>query len=210
MIPALPFLYLPDAITLMLLLILFGMLRSTAIDHLRQELLFIRKEMLLYWLNNGLNPGDRGLWALRNLIESSMMLAPGLSPGRFVFLDKFQRKVTRRRIALAFPNPSHEARLLIECTANKNGREKLKRFQTETELALGAFFLVGSLTGLLLSFVILSRMLKRTIAHRKKNRTDFFFDMLERVLGSLGRKAQQAGYAMQGMSRCPRLLGMGN
>ena len=207
MIPAVPFLYLPDAITLTLLLVVFGMLRSIAIDHLRQELLFIRKEMLLYWLNNGLSPGDRGFWALRNLIECSMMVAPKISPGRLVFLDKLQRKVAPRRIALQFPNPSQEVRRSIECTANKNGREKLRRLQTETDLALGAFFLMGSLTGLVLSFAIASRMLKRTITHRKKDRTDFFFDMLERVLGSLGRKAQKAGYEIQGLSRRPRLLG---
>ena len=55
-------------------------------------------------------------------------------------------------------------------------------------LGLGTFILMGSLSGWFLLFVIIPKMLKRTIAQPKANRTDFFFDMLERMLEHLGRR----------------------
>jgi hypothetical protein len=193
MTPEIPFLYLPDAITLMFILGAARMLRAGAISHLRQELLGTRKEMILYWVNNGLNTGDRGFRALRDSLESSMTNAPRLSPARLIFLDRFQRKIAQRESGKTPPDPSHEVHLLIEGTGDKKARDKLKRFQTESNMALGTFFLFGSLSGWFLSFVIAARMLKRTLAQCKKNRTDFFFDMLERVLAGLGRKGQQLG-----------------
>jgi hypothetical protein len=199
----LPFLYLPDAITLILLLIVFGMLRIVAIDHVRQELLIIRKEMLVYWLSKGLDRKELGYMALRNLIDSSIRLAPGLSPGRLMFIYRLRRKAAKAGAMLPFPDPAREVSLMIECTANGNGREKLKRLQMEMNLALGAFFLMGSLSGWFLLFAIVPRMVKRTLAHYQDHRTDIFFDMVERVLGSLGRQAQQIGYTVQGLEQGP-------
>jgi hypothetical protein len=195
--PTLPFLYLPDAITLILLLVVFSMLRSVAVSHIRQELLIIRKEMLVYWLTNGLDRKDRGYIALRNLIESSIKLVPRLSPGRFLFIYILRRKTAKSGIILPLPNPSRECSLLIECITNTDGRKKLKRLQMEMNLALGTFFLIGSLSSWFLLFAILPTMLKRTISHCQHHRTDFFFDMLERLLGILGREAQQMGYAVE-------------
>jgi hypothetical protein len=180
--PTLPFLYLPDAITLILLLVSFGMLRSVAIDHMRQEFLVIRKEMLLYWMNNGLDYSDRGYVALGSLIDCSIRLAPKLSPGRLAFIHNIQSK-------LSFPNPSREVSLLIESTANANGREKLKRLQMELNLGLGTFFLMGSISGWLLLIAIVSRILRRTVLLHSDHRADIYFDMVERVLERIGRQA---------------------
>lgn len=195
----LPVLYLPDAITLILLIVVLGMLRSIAIDHIRQELHLIHREMLFYWLNNGLDCSDRGYMALRNLIESSINFVPRLTPGRLLFIYRLRRKTAKSGIILPLADPLSEVSLLIESTANANGREKLKRLQLEMNLALGSFFLMGSLSGWFLLLAIVPRMLKRTISHHQKDRTDAFFDMVERVLGSLGRQAQQIGYATQGL-----------
>jgi hypothetical protein len=195
--PTLPFLYLPDAITLILLLVVFSLLRSIAIDHIRQELLMIRKEMLFYWVNNGLDPKDRGYLALRNLIESSTRVLPRLSPGRLMFIYLLKRKAAKRGIMVPLPDPSGECSLMIDRSANTNGRKKLKRLHMEMNLALGMFFLLGSLSSWFPAFLIIPRMLKRTISHHQDHRTDFFFDMLERVLGSLGRQALQIGCAAQ-------------
>ncbi len=184
----LPFLYLPDAVTLILLLVVLGMLRRAAVDHIRQELLSIRREMLSYWLNNALDFSDCGYIALRNLIDSSLNLAPRLTPGRLLFLYRLHRNT-----ALTLPDPSLEASLLIQSTAN--GREKLKRLQMEMNLGLGVFFLTGSISGWFLLLIIVSKMLKRTISHRKYDRVDFFFDMVEKVLLCFGRQAQQIGRA---------------
>ncbi len=188
--PTLPFLYFPDAITLILLMVAFRLLRSAAVIHIRQELLIVHKEMLVYWLENRLDRTDRGYLALRNLIESCIRLVPRLSPARLIFIYKLQR------ITVPFPSPSREAGCFVECTANERGRAKLKRLQMEMNLALGTFILMGSLSGWFLLFIIIPKMLKRTIAQPKANRTDFFFDMLERMLGNLGRRALQVGFAI--------------
>jgi|WetSurMetagenome_2_1015567.scaffolds.fasta_scaffold464271_2 hypothetical protein len=67
----------------------------------------------------------------------------------------------------------------------------------EMNLGLGAFFLVGSLSGCLLLLVILPGIFKHAISHHSENRTDFFFEMFEGVIGRVGRRAQQLGYAAQ-------------
>ncbi len=195
--PAIPFLYFPDAVTLLLLLTVLGMLRSASIGRFRQELLVIRKEMLIFWVNNGLNPGDAGFRALRDLLECCLLIAPELSPGRLLFLRRLQKKATNSKIPLFLRDPSREVRLQIARTADAKGQEKLKRLQTETGLAVGTFCLVGSVSGWFLSFTIVVRMLKHIFVHCTGNRTDFFFDMLERVLGSLGMQSVHLLYAIQ-------------
>jgi hypothetical protein len=190
----LPFLYLPDAITLILLLIVFGMLRRVAMDHIRQELSIIRKEMLLYWLNHALDFKDRGYSALCDSIKLSIRLVPRLSPGRLVSLYRLRGK-TEGATSLSFPDPSRKVHDLIECTSDAKGREKLLSLHLEMNMALGAFFLMGSISGWFLLFVLVSKMLKRTFSHYRKNRTDVFFDMFERALVRLGRQAIQIGSA---------------
>jgi hypothetical protein len=191
----LPFLYLPDAITLILLLVVFGMLRKAAIDHIRQELSIICKEMLLYWLNHGLDFRDRGYLALCDSMESTIGLVPRLSPGRLVFLYGLRRK-TEGATSLPFPDPSREVYDLIECTPDAKGREKLKRLHLEMNLALGTFFLVGSLSGWFLLLILVLKIFKRTISNYQDHRTDVFFDMFERVLVNHGRQALQIGSAI--------------
>jgi hypothetical protein len=184
----LPFLYLPDAITLILLIVVCGILRSAAIDHVRQELSIIRKEALLYWLNHALNLKDRGYLALCDSIESSIRLVPRLSPGRLAFLYGLRKK-TGGATSLLFPDSSREVYDLIGCISDVKGREKLRKLQMEMNLALGSFFLMGSISGWFILFVLVLKMLKRTISNYQDGRTDVFFDMFERVLVSLGRQA---------------------
>jgi hypothetical protein len=188
----LPFLYLPDAITFILLLVVFGMLRKAATDHARQELSIIRKEMLMYWLNHSLDLNDRGYLALHNLIESSIGLVPRLSPGRLALIYRLQRKIKSTTVRLC-PDSSSEVHLLIECTSDAKGREKLKRLHLEMNMALGTLFLMGSISGCFLLLVLTLKMLKRTMSHYQKDRTDVFFDMFERVMIRLGRLALQIG-----------------
>jgi hypothetical protein len=191
----LPFLYLPDAVTVILLLIVLGALRGVAIDHVRREILILRKELLLYWLSNALDFNDRGFRALRSLLESSIVLVPRLSPGRLLFVERLRRKTAKNGLAFFFPDPTREVSLLIESTENAKAKEKLRRLLLEMNMGLGVFFLMGSLSGWFLLFIVLPKMLKRTISNYKDHRTDFFFDMLERVLVRFGRLAQQIGYA---------------
>jgi hypothetical protein len=190
----LPFLYLPDAFSLILLLVVLRMLRKAAIDHIQQELLVLRKDMLIFWIDNSLDCGERGYVALSNLLGSAAKLAPGLSPGRLIFIYRQLRMIDRSGTPLSFPDPMRDVRVLIEQIENIDAREKLKRIQMEMCLGMGMFFLLGSLSGWLLFWIIIARILKRTAAHYQNNRIDFFFDMIERAMESLGRQVQQIGY----------------
>jgi hypothetical protein len=51
---------------------------------------------------------------------------------------------------------------------------------------------------------MLSKMFRRTISHYRDNRTDVFFDMVERGWVRLGRQAQQIGYAGYNLAIVPQ------
>jgi hypothetical protein len=194
---ALPFLYLPDAVTLVLLMLVLSELRKIAISHVRQELLIIRKEMLTFWLNNGLDRADEGYLALRGLIDSSIRLAPRLSPARLVFVWQLQKRMTRRGHPPPFPD-ERAAWLRLGRIANQSSREKLRRLALEMTLALGTFVLIGSISGWAILLLVLPKMIRRSFAHRSGHRVDVFFDMAERMLSRVGRRAQEIGFAGQG------------
>jgi hypothetical protein len=193
----LPFLYLPDAITLILLILILGMLRSVAVSHIRQELLIIRKEMMTFWLNSSLKRSDAGYLALRGLIDSSIRLAPRLSPARLLFTYRIERKAARHGKALPLADPARKAQFAIDGTAPKNGREKLRRLQMEMNLGLGTFFLMGSISGWAVLLIVVLKLIKRSMAHHPAHRIDAFFDMAERILSRFGRLAQRIGFAGQ-------------
>ena len=94
-------------------------------------------------------------------------------------------------------DPSCEVGFLIEGTLNEKGRDTLKKLQTEMNLGLGMFFLMGSLSGWLLLFSIVVRILKRTVVRHGNHQIDFFFNVFERMLDKTGRQAQQTGCLRQ-------------
>jgi len=185
----LPFLYLPDAVTLILLLLALGMLRSTAVGNIRQELLVIRKELLTFRLDCGRHGAEPAYLALRNLVDSSIRLAPELSPARLLFVFRLQRKLAKRGMSLPLPNPSLAVNDRIEEAKIRNVRTKLKRLQMELNLGVGTYFLLGSVSSWLLMFVIVPKVVRRSFSHHPGHRVDAFFDMIERVLSRLGRRA---------------------
>ena len=65
----------------------------------------------------------------------------------------------------------------------------------EMNIALGIFYLMGSLSGWFVLLALGPKMIKRTFSHHQDRRIDVFFDMVERVLGRLGRQALQIGSA---------------
>lgn len=194
----LPFLYLPDAVTLILLMLILSELRKVAISHVRQELLIIRRGMLAFRLNNGLDRADAGYLALRSLIDSSIRLAPRLSPARLLFVRRLQKRMEKQSRGLPAPDPVRAASLCISRIENVPAKEKLKKFQLEMSLALGVFFLVGSISGWAILFVVVPRIVRRSFAHRAGHRADAFFDMIERVISRVGRQAQEIGFASWG------------
>ncbi len=193
MTPTLPFLYLPDAVTLILLMLVMEVWRSVAVLHLRQELLIVRKEMLSCRLAGGIGQQDTGYAALRGLVDDSIRLAPRLSPARLLFILRLLRKARKLGHPVPASDPAQEVRQKIEAGASRAGREKLERLHMETSLSVGTFYLAGSLSGWVLAFAVLPVMIKRSIAHHAHHRTDSFFDMTERVLSRMGRNAQRTG-----------------
>jgi hypothetical protein len=195
--PNLPFLYLPDAVTLILLMLALGMLRSAAVGNIRQELLIIRKEMLSVRLNCGRDGIDTGYLALRGLVDSSIRLAPELSPARLLFVFRMQRKLAKQGMPLPLPNPSLEVHRRIDESAMGNIRTKLQRLQMEMNLGVGTYFVLGSLSSWVLMSLIVPQVVRRSFAHHPGHRVDAFFDIIERVLSRLGRRALWLAVVME-------------
>jgi hypothetical protein len=185
----LPFLYLPDAVTLILLLLALSMLRSAAVGNIRQELLIIRKEMLTFRLESGRERTEEAYTAFRRLVDSSIRLAPDLSPARLLFVLRLQRKLAKGGMSLPLPNPALEVSRCIDETAARDTRKKLKHLQMEMSLGLGTFFLLGSVSSWMLMSIIVPKVVRRSFARRPGHRVDAFFDIIERVLSRLGRRA---------------------
>ncbi len=195
--PTLPFLYLPDAVTLILLMLILSTLRSVAVVHLRQELLVIRREMLLIRLAGVTRQAAAPYDGLRALLDSCIRVAPRLSPARLFFLYRLQRKQTMLGNPPPFTDRARAVHAAIALLGDQSAGEKLRRLQMEMNLSLGSFYVMGSLSGWAVLFCLVPRMVKRSVARRDSHRTDSFFDMLERVLGRLGRNAQKLGFATE-------------
>ncbi len=193
MTPTLPFLYLPDAVTLILLFLVLDALRRVAVAHIRQELLIIRKELLIFRLSGDPTRVDQGYAALRALIDSSIALAPRLSPARLLFIYRFLRRSVKQGRPVPIPDPAQEVSDHIESGTDRACREKLRRLQTEMNLSMGTFFLTASLSGWAVLLASVPGMVKRSITRHSQHRMDAFFDMAERVLGRLGRRTQKIG-----------------
>lgn len=185
----LPFLYLPDAVTLILLILALSMMRRAAIDNIRQELLIIRKEMLSLRLNGGRGREEPAYSALRGQVDSSIRLAPELSPARLFFVFRLQRRLAKRGMSLPVPNPALEVNRRIDEARSSDIRSRLRRLQMEMNLGVGTFFLLGSVSSWGLMFVVVSKVVRRSFANHAGHRVDAFFDMIERVLSRLGRRA---------------------
>ncbi len=190
--PTLPFLYLPDAVSLILLILVLGELRKIAILHLRQEMLIIRKELIVFWVKNGLNRNDRGYIALRGLLDSSIQIAPRLSPARLFFLTRLRDRRTKNGHAL----PSSVPDVLVSFVGESSSRptpDKLKRLQLDMNLALGTFYLAGSISGWGLSCLLLPKVIRRASARHAHHKIDAFFDLTERLIYRLGKRALETG-----------------
>lgn len=196
----LPFLYLPDTVSLILLIVTLGMLRSAAVCHLRQELLVLRKELLILFLSGNGSLHDPLYADLKSLIETSMRLAPTLSPARLLFVFRYRRLLVKR--GCLPPAPVHRCVRVDSAAAGTEPkqREKLRRYRMELHLGLGTFFLLGSISGWGLLLTLIPGMIRRSLSHRPGHRIDTFFDLTERILGRIGRRALRLAIAADSKS----------
>jgi hypothetical protein len=195
-----PFLYLPDAVSLFLVFVVLSLLRHSALTHFRQELVGIRNELLLFWCEKGFSPVHPAYSCLRGRIDAAIGFSSEISPARFFFIWRLCRNIEMRGDPYLPPDPAsileHHVRNVEEMAV----RQKLRRIQLETDTALGMFFLFGSLSGWLLAAYVLLRVTRRLARRRSKERTDWFFDLFERILSRVGRRAERAAWSVKTLS----------
>src|SRR5262245_8220378 len=103
-----PFLYLPDAVSLLLLGVALSLLRQSAVEHLRMELDRLRSHTQDVWRATGASLEDSAYVSLQKLIDSSDRLAEKLSPARLYFLHRCWRKIAKSQHERLFPHPLGE------------------------------------------------------------------------------------------------------
>ena len=193
-----PFLYLPDAISLAFLLIVLTLLRRTAIAHIQQELCGIRNELFVYCSIKKLPLSHTAYLNLSHRIDSASRLAPEVSRARLFFTGSLASETGKSGNEHPLPNPASELSLHIKSIEDKEIREKLRRFELETSLSFGVFFLLGSISGWIYMSWLLMRLLVRLVSRRPPgSRVDWFFDMAERLIASLGGRALRLALSLQ-------------
>jgi hypothetical protein len=182
-----PFLYLPDAISLTFVLIGLTLMRRSVVEHLQLEFMQIREHVRSYRSSAGLPDGDPALLALEQHLDSFIRLAPKVSPARLFFVYRQLRKGAHKPP----PDPLSDLALCIESVADAKVRQRLLRFQVEMLLSVGVFFLMGSLSGWLLLAYILLRVTRRLFSHRSGERIDWSMELMEKLTYRIGRQAHR-------------------
>jgi len=181
MMPVRPFLYLPDAISLALLIAALTLLRRSAVAHVRQELLRLRKDMIVYWGAGGLPFDDPEYLRVRALLVRAAAVAPRLSPAHCFFLDRLLHSGSA---AVTPAIPSFDSQ-----PARGKAKIKLDRISLESNLAVGSFFLLGSLSGWMMICSLLIRLAARKIRGRKPANPASVLDLAEKLISRIGFRA---------------------
>ena len=196
-----PFLYLPDAVSLALLIIGLTLLRRSAIAHCQQELHRLQLDVLLYWTDKGLPTAHQAYGNLRSQISSASELTAGVSPARLFFVSRRCKKLPASAYQQLLPDWSKGLEPSLDGLDDRKAREKLRRFQLEFAISFGIFFLLGSISGWMVTGAILFRLIRRMLSHRVANRTDWAFDLMERIFSRLGRRALRLALVSQPSAR---------
>ena len=182
-----PFLYLPDAISLTLVLIGLTLLRQSIVEHLRQEFLRIREQVRIYWTSTRLPHDEPALVALEQLLDSLIRLAPKVSPARLFFVFRRLLKASKNLDEMQ-RDPHSELARRIGAIREAKIREALERFQLEIIFRVGVFVLIGSLTGWIFLSSLLFRVFVRLFAHRSGDRLDWSMELMEKLTYRIGRR----------------------
>ncbi len=183
------FLYLPDAISLVVLIIGLTLLRASAIAHCRQELHRLRLDLLLYWTERGLPARHYGYGNVIGQIVAASELIEALTPARLYFARRLFRRSIPGKRPCAPPECLQGMKPEFPSLPDPTASEKLRRVQLEFDLSCGIFFLLGSISGWMVTSGILLKLIRRMWARKPANRTDWAFDFMERVFSHEGRCA---------------------
>jgi hypothetical protein len=184
-----PFLYLPDAVSLLLLLIVLKLLRQAAAEHLRQDLRRIGEELSECWRGERLSLKDPVYAGFCSLLCYDISLAERISPASHFFVFRLKRKQPGV-VKQALENALNEAGVPVGSIKEKDVRARIRRFELETNLSLGFYYLLGSISGWMLTLWLASRVLMRSLRSGRSNSVDDVFDLAERLVSRIGRNAQ--------------------
>jgi hypothetical protein len=191
------FLYLPDAVSLTLLIIALNLLRRSAIAHCQQELHRLRLDLLLCWTDKELPTAHQAYGNLRSQISSASGLLAGVSPARLFFVrDRWQKTAASADQQLLL-DWSKGLEPSLQALDDRKARAKLRRIQLEFDISFGMFFLLGSISGWMVTGAILFKLIRRMLSQRPANRTDWAFDLMERIFSRLGRRALRLAFVSQ-------------
>ena len=185
------FLYLPDAVSLLLLGIALSLLRQSAVEHLRIELDRLRSQTLDSWRATGASLEDSTYAGLQSLIDSSDRLAEKLSPARLYFVQRCWRKIVKSKPEGLFPHPLGEFERQLTLINDKRILETLAGLKLDLVMKLGVFLVAGSVSGWISLFCLESRILWRSRLWPAGTRIDRFMDFNERLVTRLGREAHR-------------------
>ncbi len=186
-----PFLYLPDSISLALLLPVLGMLRRSAIAHLHQELFRIRQDIFFHWSDQDLPLNHPAYVRLGSRIDSVSRLAVKLSPARLFFIFRLCKRLIGSNRTELVDAPASRLAYQLEGIDNRYAREKLLRAHLEINFSIGLFFLLGSISGLIFFAVVLFHLLRRVMRDASQKRVDRLFDLAERLFARVGYRVQK-------------------
>ncbi len=182
-----PFLYLPDAISLTLATGALWLLRRAAISHCRQELYRINMEVLLCWPDNAALEDGRVYSTFLSRISAGVDLAERVTPARLFFAAR----LCERDPTIAERLPQRTAPV---GSIDVGTRKKLQRLLLESDIGYGMFYMFGSISGCALSSIVLCRLVWRAAARKRKDRIGWTFDALERIFSRAGRRALKLAY----------------
>jgi hypothetical protein len=183
-----PFLYLPDAVSLALLVITLTLLRRSAVEHFHQELLKIRSELMLYCCDIGLPVDHPAYLHIQDEISRIGGIAEKISPARLFFAHCLFKRAFTDESSQVLPFTVGNFGKKLSNLENHQIVEKLSRFQLEINLSLGSLYLLGSISGWILSSRLLLKICARMVARSSKKRIDNHLDLGERLISRLGQQ----------------------
>jgi hypothetical protein len=183
---SIPFLYLPDAISLALLVVALILLRRSAIEHFRQELLKIRHRMVVYCCDIGFPLRHPAYLHIHDEITLLDRIAQRISPAHLFFIRRVCNEAFTNESLRFLPCKPDRLEEKLDKIGNKRLAEKLRTTQLEINLTLGSLYLLGSLSGWMLSSRFLYKIAFRKIPGHPKKKSDKRIDLAERFISRIG------------------------
>jgi hypothetical protein len=183
-----PFLYLPDAISIALLVAVLVLLRRLGLEHFRQELIKVRNKLVLACCDAGFPLDHPACLYIHDEIASLERIAEKISPANLLYVRRIWKEISKgdpANVLSYMPDPLGQKLARIE---NARIAEKLFITQIEINLTLGSLYLLGSLSGWAVASRFLYKIALRKIPGDARKKLDKRMDLAERLISFIGYK----------------------